>query len=157
MRFSTLFGAILAALFITGCGGGRSASGNPYEKPGYVTEVNEDGRLYIVPEGSEFATEEGIEIPEKNIVTSIGAGPEGMTIRSDSKDTTNGYLAQKEGFVVNINDGRIYVVTTDSPNNHDGVVEISEKDIITKIGAGVGNMTVRSDSIETINAYLAAK
>ena len=92
---------------------------------------------------------------KKNIVTSIGAGPEGMTIRSDSKETTNGYFAQKEGFVVNINDGRIYVVTTDSPNNHDGVVEIPEKDIITKIGAGVGNMTVRSDSIETINAYLA--
>jgi putative transposon-encoded protein len=124
-------------------------------KPGFVVDFH-DGRLYVVAAGSEFASAEGVEIPEKKIVTSIGAGPMGMTIRSDGKDTTRAYLAAKEGFATKIKNNRVYVVKLDSKNNHDGMVEIPEKEIITKIGAGPMGMTVRSDSVATISAYLAA-
>lgn len=71
-----------------------STAAASHDKPGFKTIV-EDGRLWVFREGSkELAEFEKHGEPAK-MVTRIGAGPNGMTIRSDSADTIDAYLAAK--------------------------------------------------------------
>jgi len=75
--------ALLAAL--AGCQSG-------YNKPGFATEVDEDGRLWVFKQGGDK------EKSEKHI-TLVGAGPDRMTVKAVDKGTALEYLATKPGFV----------------------------------------------------------
>lgn len=71
-----------------------SAKAVSYDKPGFKTKVD-DGRLWVFREGSkELAEFEKSGEPAK-MVTRIGAGPNGMTIRSDDASTIDAYLSAK--------------------------------------------------------------
>ena len=69
-------------------------TGTVYSKPGFVTEVK-DGRLWVFREGSQDLAEFKDSGELAKMVTLIGAGPNGMTIRAgDAKDIED-YLAAK--------------------------------------------------------------
>jgi len=65
-----------------------------YDKPGYATKV-EEGRLWVFPAGSKDYTDFAKGVEPKVIITRIGAGPNGMTIRSIDPKVIDGYLAAK--------------------------------------------------------------
>tara|TARA_Y100000589_G_C27085455_1_gene601537 strand:+ start:255 stop:1034 length:780 start_codon:yes stop_codon:yes gene_type:complete len=106
-------------------------------KPGFHTEL-EDGRLWVLKDGEEKA--------EKRI-SFIGAGPMGMTIYGQSKDTVVEYLGTKPGFETKMIDGRLWVFK-------DGQAH-SEKHI-TLIGAGPLNTSIKALDRETAQEYMAA-
>lgn len=107
-------------------------------KPGFEIEI-EDGRVWVLKPGQEMS--------EKHD-TLIGAGPRGTTLKAVNQQTALEYLAAKEGFVTEIEDGRIWALLPGE--------EKSEKHF-TAIGAGPRNMTVKAISQETLDAYLAAR
>jgi hypothetical protein len=63
-------------------------------KPGYATEIK-DGRLWVFRDGSKELAEFRQRGEPAHIVTRIGAGPNGMTIRSSEVEIIDGYLAAK--------------------------------------------------------------
>jgi hypothetical protein len=71
-----------------------NAFADQYDKPGFVTKV-EDGRLWVFKDGSpDLADMQKNGLPEKAVVR-IGAGPDGMTIKSSSDDVIQAYLDAK--------------------------------------------------------------
>jgi len=86
MKKITLTALALASLFAT------AAFANNYNKPGFVTEV-EEGRLWVFREGSdEYKEFQKTGEPAKQY-TDIGSGPEGMTIKAADEQTWKDYLA----------------------------------------------------------------
>jgi hypothetical protein len=65
-----------------------------HAKPGFVTEVK-DGRLWVFREGSRDLQEFRKHGELTKMVTRIGAGPNGMTIRSGNAKDIDDYLAAK--------------------------------------------------------------
>jgi hypothetical protein len=65
-----------------------------YGKPGFVTEVK-DGRLWVFREGSKDLAEYRKHGELTKMVTRIGAGPNGMTIRAGDARDIDDYLAAK--------------------------------------------------------------
>jgi hypothetical protein len=64
----------------------------PYDKPGFVTKV-EDGRLWVFKEGSK-ELEQFEKHGEPTIhVSKIGEGPEGMTLKGPSYEVLDAYLS----------------------------------------------------------------
>jgi hypothetical protein len=63
-------------------------------KPGFVTEVK-DGRLWVFREGSKDLAEFRKHGELVKMVTRIGAGPNGMTIRAGDGKDIDDYLAAK--------------------------------------------------------------
>ncbi|QKG64980.1 hypothetical protein HP062_04895 [Pseudomonas sp. B14-6] len=62
-----------------------------YDKPGFITEV-EDGRLWVFREGSkELVDFKKTGEPAKQF-SDIGAGPNGMTVKSADEKTLKDYL-----------------------------------------------------------------
>lgn len=90
MRFNSLMplAAILAAAISAGC---ATTPASPYDKPGFVTK-EEKGRLWVFREGSKDLEEfEKHGEPAKQ-VTKIGAGPNGMTVKSGDAKVIEEYL-----------------------------------------------------------------
>lgn len=106
-------------------------------KDGFTTSI-EDGRLWVLKGDQKIA--------EKRI-TLIGAGPNGMTILAQDKETVLEYLATKPGYNTHVQDGRIWVLK-------DGQKE-SEKHI-TLIGAGPMGASVKALDKTTAQEYVAA-
>ena len=80
----------IGLLTLTACATAQTS----YTKPGFVTEVK-DGRLWVFREGSQDLAEYRQHGELTKMVTRIGAGPKGMTIRAaDAKDIDD-YLAAK--------------------------------------------------------------
>ncbi|MBD5772472.1 hypothetical protein IF202_15645 [Marinomonas sp. SM2066] len=68
------------------------SGGSEFDIDGFTTQV-EDGRLWVFEEGSEdlaFFEEHGE--PAKQY-TSIGTGPNGMTVKAASQETLDKYLS----------------------------------------------------------------
>jgi len=122
----------------TRAGSVKAASG-PYDKPGFVTQVDE-GRLWVYKKGEATAKS------DKHF-TLIGAGPRGMTVKALEKETALAYVATKVGFEVEIEDGRIWVFRAGQPH------EKSDKHS-TLIGAGPRGMTVKALDMDTARAYV---
>jgi hypothetical protein len=125
-------------------------------KPGFFAWPV-DGRLWVFKSDSgELAGFLGGGELAKS-VTRPGAGPGGMTIRSEDSETIDLYLAARNGFETFIVDGRVWVFRA-------GAEEIAEfksngelTKSVTRPGAGPGGMTIRSADSETIDLYLAAR
>ena len=65
-----------------------------FDKPGFVTEVKE-GRLWVFREGSEDLAEFRKSGEPAKMVTRVGVGPNGMTIRAGDAKDIDDYLAAK--------------------------------------------------------------
>lgn len=85
--FKTLALAPLVALTLAACASG-------YGKTGFYTEVK-DGRLWVFEEGSKGLTDFKKHGEPAKQYTKIGAGPDGMTIKSDDAKTIDKYMAAK--------------------------------------------------------------
>ncbi len=97
MRPTEVIVAVSVAAFavVTTAGCTATPVGQPtYDKQGYSTKV-EDGRLWVFPAGSKDYTDFTRGVEPKVVVTRIGAGPNGMTIRSIDPKVIDGYLAAK--------------------------------------------------------------
>ncbi|MDZ7750977.1 MAG: hypothetical protein U5S82_04795 [Gammaproteobacteria bacterium] len=73
---------------------GAIIDGYLLSKPGYVAEVH-DGRLWVFEANSKAYKDFKTTGEPSKIVTRIGAGPNGMTIRSTEAEVIDGYLAAK--------------------------------------------------------------
>jgi hypothetical protein len=107
---------------------------------GFRTEVDEDGRLWILKDGQEKS--------EKH-VTLVGAGPNGETIKALDQETVLEFLAAKPGFATMVEDGRVWVFREGQE------MEPSEKSV-TRVGAGPMGVTLKALDAETLDAYEAA-
>lgn len=82
----TLISTLLAATFSM-----AAVAASPHDKPGFVTfEV--EGRLWVFKEGSPDLKEYEQHGELVKMVTEIGVGPNGMTIRSGDSETIKAYL-----------------------------------------------------------------
>ncbi len=113
-----------------------------------------DGRLWVFKTGSEDLAEFKAHGEPAKSVTRVGAGPNGLTIRSGDSETIDAYLAARDGFETFIVDGRLWVFRS-------GAEEIAEFEkfgeparSVTRVGAGPNGMTIRSVDGATIDAYL---
>ncbi|MFN4278009.1 MAG: hypothetical protein ACK4FJ_17070 [Ferrovibrio sp.] len=90
MRFMN----IAAALVMMGAVAACASGGSSYAKPGFYTHVH-DGRLWVLKSG-----DKEIDLVSKNqepkvVVTRIGEGPNGMTIKSNDGKVIEDYLKAK--------------------------------------------------------------
>ena len=122
-------------------------------RPGFATFIV-DGRLWVFKAGAEDLAEFKASGEPAKSVTRVGAGPNGMTIRSSDSETIDAYLAARDGFETFIVDGRLWVFRS-------GAEEIAEfkqfgepAKSVTRVGAGLNGMTIRSVDGATIDAYL---
>lgn len=97
--------SLTIAAALAGCNANTAAKNEPtapaaaqahtaasYDKPGYVTEVH-DGRLWVFHAGSTAYEDFKTKGEPAKVVTRIGAGPNGMTLRSTDASVIDGYLA----------------------------------------------------------------
>lgn len=127
-----------------------------YDRPGFVTKVD-DGRLWIFAEDSkELAAFKEHGEPAK-LVTRIGAGPDGMTIKSPSVEVIDAYLIAKKGFYTKVDEGRLWVFAEDSKELAAFKEHGEPAMLVTRIGAGPNGMTIKAPSVEVIDAYVNAK
>lgn len=85
------FAAAFAVTAITGCAGADSAG---YDKPGFVTEVKEN-RLWVFKADSKDLAEFRKHGDLMKVVTRIGEGPNGMTLKAGDAKTLDEYAAAK--------------------------------------------------------------
>lgn len=126
-------------------------------KPGFVTAI-EDGRVWVLREGSE-AAEEFLTAgePAKQVIRP-GVGPLGVTLKSDDAATIAAYRYGKPGFHTAVDaDGRVWVFPADG----DAWKEFSEQGEpaahVTKIGVGPQRETLKTRDAGVIEAYLVAQ
>ncbi len=125
-------------------------------KPGFATYA-EEGRLWVFQAGSEGHKEFLASGEPAKSVTWIGAGPRGMSMRSDDADTLLSYLAAKPGFSTYVEDGRIWVFQTGSEGHQEYQRSGEPAKSVTWIGAGPRGVSLRSDSADALLSYVASK
>jgi hypothetical protein len=81
---------LVTSLMLAGLFSGNVLA-NEYDKPGFVTEV-EDGRLWVFKAESEELKQFKEHGEPAKQFTIIGAGPEGMTVKAASQETLDEYL-----------------------------------------------------------------
>jgi len=113
---------------------------NAYDRPGFVTDLDADGRLWVFREGGPT------ERSEKH-VTLVGVGPDRRTVRALDRETALAFLATKPGFEVELDDGRLWVFRSGTPH------ERTEKHV-TLVGAGPRHMTVKAADRATAVDYV---
>jgi hypothetical protein len=89
LAIAVLLGAALSACASTAT---ETSMASKYDIEGFKTEI-EDGRLWVFEEGSEdlaFFKQHGE--PAKQF-TSIGTGPNGMTVKAASQEALDKYLS----------------------------------------------------------------
>ena len=123
-----------------------AAKGTPYDKPGFVTElepVGESTVLWVMREGQHKA--------EKHI-SMIAAGPGRMTLRAVDRQTALEYLVAKRGFTTHlepVGDSHMLWVLAEGQ-------QPSEKHI-SMVAAGPMGLTIRAIDKPTALSYIAAR
>jgi hypothetical protein len=92
MRLTQVLSIALALVATLGCASTQSSAS--FSKPGFYTEVK-DGRLWVLRDGSKDLAEFKKDGELARQVTRIGAGPNGMTIKSSDAEVIDAYLAAK--------------------------------------------------------------
>lgn len=133
-----------------------SVDKSPHNKPGFVT-FNEDGRLWVFKtNASELASYFSSGELAKHVIRPA-AGPSRMTIKAPDAETIDLYLTRKDGFVTQIQDGRLWVFREGAEEfeafKKDG--ELAKH--VIRPAAGPGGMTVKAPDNDTILEYLAAR
>ncbi|MEX0866922.1 MAG: hypothetical protein WD030_06150 [Pirellulales bacterium] len=124
-------------------------------KPGFMTKV-EDGRLWVIALGSEeeAAFKKDGELAKH--VIQPAAGPNGMTIKAPDAETIAKYMASAEGFHVVLEDGRVWVFKSGSPEYTQFKQDGEPAKSVTRPGAGPRGVTLRAVDAETLDAYQRA-
>lgn len=92
---SALRSALLALATVPGLALASSAQEAPeHAKPGFATFID-DGRLWVFRADSQDLADFKEHGEPIKMATRIGAGPNGMTVRSTDIDTIDAYLAAK--------------------------------------------------------------
>lgn len=92
MRYAAFcFAALSIAISLASC---ATTTGSSVSKPGFYTEVR-DGRLWVFREGTKELEEFKKTGEPAHQVTRIGAGPNGVTIKSSDSAVIDEYLAAK--------------------------------------------------------------
>jgi hypothetical protein len=68
--------------------------GEEFAKPGFFTHVH-DGRLWVLKEGDKDIAVVSKNQEPKVVITRIGVGPKGMTVKSNDGKVIDEYLAKK--------------------------------------------------------------
>ena len=125
-------------------------------RPGFETFIK-DGRLWVFRSLDTENISEFLRTGEPaKSVTRIGAGPNGMTIRSVDGESIDAYLAARPGFETFITDGRLWVFRAWDVENVTEFLRTGEPaKSVTRIGAGPNGMTIRSVDAASLDAYLA--
>lgn len=165
MNKSKLLIAMLLGASLTACASTatESSMASTYDIDGFKTEI-EDGRLWVFEAGSEdlaFFKEHGE--PAKQF-TSIGTGPNGMTVKAASQEALDKYLAAMsggsefdiQGFKTKIEDGRLWVFEAGSEDLAFFEQHGEPAKQFTSIGTGPNGMTVKAASQETLDKYLSS-
>lgn len=125
-------------------------------KPGFfVWPV--DGRLWVFRSGSAEIAAFLTDGELARSVTRPGAGPGGVTLRSEDSETIEAYVTARAGFETAIVDGRLWVFETGSEDFAEFQANGELAKSVTRPGAGPGGITIRSADSETIDKYLVAK
>jgi len=132
-----------------------AAAAAEYAKPGFYVAL-EDGRLWVLREGSkelgEFL-EQGE--PAKQVVRPA-AGPGGITLKSVDGETLSEYLLTRPGFRVEMEDGRLWVFREGSEALAELLEHGEPAKQVVRPAAGPDGITLKSVDAETLDAYLAA-
>lgn len=94
VRLSALVLALTISLAAFGCTTTQQAGPQSFNKPGYVTEVV-DGRLWVFRAGSKDYEEFKKGGEPAKMVSRVGGGPNGMTIRAVDAKIIDDYLAAR--------------------------------------------------------------
>ena len=125
------------------------------EKPGFVV-FEMDGRYWVFRDGSSELATFRRDGELAGLVTIVGQGPSGHTMRGPDEDTCREYMAACPGFYTTIVDGRVWVFRDGS----DELAEFLEKGepakCLTLPGQGPMRMTLRGPDKETLEAYKQA-
>ena len=136
----------------------KSPAPSPLDKPGFFTELDKDGRLWVfktgTPELDEFKAKGK---PAKHVVRP-GAGPLGLTLKAVESETLVEYLAARPGFHVELDkDGRLWVFKTGTPELDEFKAKGKPAKHVVRPLAGPGRITIKAPDAETADAYLAAQ
>ena len=91
---STLKHVVAAMMAVGVFVAGHAYAGSTYDKPGFTTEVK-DGRLWVFKAGAKEIQEFQKSGELAKLVTRIGEGPDGMTLKSPDAQTIDDYMAAK--------------------------------------------------------------
>ena len=131
-----------------------------FERPGFFVDYA-DERLLVFRTGSEGQAQYLASGEPAKSVTLVGVGPGGQTIRSDDKALIYEYLGSQPGFHLAarpFGDGYILWVLREGSEALAEFLDSGEPArSVTRLGVGPAGLTIRSDSAETIDAYLAAR
>ncbi len=133
-----------------------AADAGPFAKPGFVTELV-DGRLWVFHAGSDALADFRAKGEPAKLATRPGAGPQGLTVKGEDLETINEYLCTRDGFAVDIVDGRLWVFRRPSKDWDAYQAAGEPAKHITRIGAGPMGMTIKAPDGETITEYLTWK
>lgn len=133
-----------------------ASSANPYAKSGFYVEEKE-GRLWVFKNGSAGLEQFETHGEPAKFSTAVGAGPGGLTIRSDSKETIIAYLGAKKGYHTDVVDGRLWILKEGSESLEQFLSHGEPAKNVSFVGKGPLRCTVRSDSKETYIKYIAEK
>lgn len=149
--------ALSLSVFVAGCATADThKAGSPYDKPGFTTIVD-DGRLWVFRSGSKDLADFQKKGEPAKQVTRIAAGPNRMTVKSTDAEIIDSYVYNKPGFETKVVDGRLWVFKAGSKDWEDFLKTGEPAKLATRIGAGPDGMTLRSNEMSTIDAYMAAK
>ncbi len=130
---------------------------SPWLDRGDFTSFVRDGRLWVFERGSaalaEFLRTGGLA----ESVTGIGVGPAGMSIRASDDETIVAYLAQRDGYFVEVEGSVVWVLEIGSRALADFVRTGETSESFTMVAAGPAGRSLRSVDRETLLEYLTAK
>lgn len=154
VAFGLCVGAVMA-----GCLHGKAtAETTSYAKPGFYTEVDKEGRLWVFEKGSEALAEFKSKGEPGKIAIRPGAGPGGVTIKSIDSETIVGYVTAKPGFYTSLDKhGRLWVFMEGSEDLAAFKAKGELAKHVIRPKAGPLGLTVKSPSTEVLEAYLAAE
>ena len=144
---------VLGAVRPNGAVAKCSADKESFDKPGFVTFV-EDSRLWVFEESSEGLRDYLQEGEPAKHITMPGAGPRGMTVKSSDRSIVDRYLAAKQGFVIRLEDGRVWVFRPGSEalQKFDATGDLAKRIILP--AAGPNRMTLCGAENEVLHDYM---
>lgn len=134
--------------------GTAMAEKTSYDREGFVTRMD-DGRLWVFTNESKELEKFDTHGELAKHVIRPGAGPGRITLKAPDTETLDAYLLARPGFVTRVEDGRLWVFTSDSPDLAKFIEHGELAKHIIRPGAGPKGMTVKAPDAETLDAYLA--
>lgn len=129
----------------------------PSAASGFHTEMDKNGRLWVLRAGSPELAEFKEKGEPVKVVVRPSAGPGGITIKSVDTETLDAFQSRLKGFHTERDkNGRLWVFKAGSP----ALAEFKEKGepvkVVVRPSAGPGGLTIKSVDSETLDAFQAA-